>query len=817
MSSATTMANTSFLSPDAAATHSHHLPFESNHNEPFDSASFAAFFHSDPSDPFSTSKGEHENTLSTTAFPTSSRSTPGPQTRSLTQDPNVTHHQPMTSPVRSNSAAGIASSTLSNGNSNSQSLTGTSVDQAATSIGGFFRSPLASSPVEDRQSPFSPSQQQQQTPGNGSPANANFVTPANKAFPQGDVMPNRSESMQSLSGLPPLTADDGSSPSPALAATEGFHGHHSQHATQGGGGEAGDSSPGDRSQLESDAAAEKRQSTRFVYKLMRMVSDPESQSLISFNATGTSVVVTNFDDFAKEVLPKHFKHSNFSSFIRQLNMYGFYKVNKTPRGQRNSADSQIWEFSHPKFIRGRYDLLDEIRRKALDTDHSRVEARADLQFNMSLGQIHIRQHLEEMQWRIDHAAEENRQLREFSHSMHAALVRILDYLKASNGGQLPFDVHLPLIDAMPSPMVHSPFASGAAWSSIPPQSSAPHAYFPQQVSQPHVYHQGGPSRLPHQVPQQQQQGRPSIFVTEPGQSVDPRIHHINGPPMSPHDNSEAFSMSGLQGVSPLASRRVSGSSSNHDRPDLSEIFDENGVQRADYQQQSERPQIASMPRRSFSGRNDLAIDTQLSLQAGEPGPLSTGNSLGQYPPSSAFSMPDQTNPGLGVMGGHPSHMSMQQFQHHQAGLLTTAVNTPLPPSPAIPSYHNNNDSPYLLQGGAAGAGRFPTMNQVGALTGHPMMSHTNSPNPNSGGFDNSPMIGGGGDSSFAVFMNGDDSQIYDSPSGPGGRPNAKAMRTPLKRTASNSAQVVAQAAAEAANGNHGDLSLGAVTKRKEPI
>lgn len=69
-----------------------------------------------------------------------------------------------------------------------------------------------------------------------------------------------------------------------------------------------------------DTGGEKRQSNRFVHKLMKMVSDPESQHLISFNPSGTSVVVTNFDDFAKDVLPKHFKHSNFSSFIRQLNM-----------------------------------------------------------------------------------------------------------------------------------------------------------------------------------------------------------------------------------------------------------------------------------------------------------------------------------------------------------------------------------------------------------------------------------------------------------------------------------------------------------------
>lgn len=53
---------------------------------------------------------------------------------------------------------------------------------------------------------------------------------------------------------------------------------------------------------------------------VRMVSDEKYQGLISWNATGTSFYITRVQDFAATVLPLHFKHSNFSSFVRQLNM-----------------------------------------------------------------------------------------------------------------------------------------------------------------------------------------------------------------------------------------------------------------------------------------------------------------------------------------------------------------------------------------------------------------------------------------------------------------------------------------------------------------
>ncbi|GES78171.1 winged helix DNA-binding domain-containing protein [Rhizophagus clarus] len=130
----------------------------------------------------------------------------------------------------------------------------------------------------------------------------------------------------------------------------------------------------------------KMSSNTFVHKLYNMVVDKQYQHLIAWNYTGSSFIVCNIMEFSRDVLPKHFKHNNFSSFVRQLNMYGFHKVNKSPRGHRTLAENQIWEFSHPKFLRGRPDLLDDIKRKAMESETLRRET-GDLHAHLAMMQV----------------------------------------------------------------------------------------------------------------------------------------------------------------------------------------------------------------------------------------------------------------------------------------------------------------------------------------------------------------------------------------------------------------------------------------------
>ncbi|NXW92814.1 HSF2 protein, partial [Alopecoenas beccarii] len=78
---------------------------------------------------------------------------------------------------------------------------------------------------------------------------------------------------------------------------------------------------------------------------------------------GQSFLVLDEQRFAKEILPKYFKHNNMASFVRQLNMYGFRKVVHLDSGIVKLERDGPVEFQHPYFKQGREDLLEHIKRK----------------------------------------------------------------------------------------------------------------------------------------------------------------------------------------------------------------------------------------------------------------------------------------------------------------------------------------------------------------------------------------------------------------------------------------------------------------------
>ncbi|KAJ7246894.1 HSF-type DNA-binding-domain-containing protein [Mycena haematopus] len=100
--------------------------------------------------------------------------------------------------------------------------------------------------------------------------------------------------------------------------------------------------------------------SEFVKKLYMMLEDRSHENLICWRPQGDSFVVKNVNEFTATILPRVFKHSNFASFVRQLNKYDFHKI-KSPD---NPLDEQSWVFKHPDFRADRRDMLENIKRKA---------------------------------------------------------------------------------------------------------------------------------------------------------------------------------------------------------------------------------------------------------------------------------------------------------------------------------------------------------------------------------------------------------------------------------------------------------------------
>ena len=91
--------------------------------------------------------------------------------------------------------------------------------------------------------------------------------------------------------------------------------------------------------------------------------DSNHTDLIRWSDDGKSFIVLDEDEFARTLIPELFKHNNYASFVRQLNMYGFHKtINITDGSLRQSEKARKGVkppsmYSHKYFQRNRPKLL----------------------------------------------------------------------------------------------------------------------------------------------------------------------------------------------------------------------------------------------------------------------------------------------------------------------------------------------------------------------------------------------------------------------------------------------------------------------------
>ena len=98
-------------------------------------------------------------------------------------------------------------------------------------------------------------------------------------------------------------------------------------------------------------------SETFLLKLYEILKTKSYYQYINWSEDGKSIVIKDITGLTKKVLPKFYKHHNFASFVRQLNMYNFHKIRST-----SSSNEQI--FQHEKFVKDiTIDVVKNIKRK----------------------------------------------------------------------------------------------------------------------------------------------------------------------------------------------------------------------------------------------------------------------------------------------------------------------------------------------------------------------------------------------------------------------------------------------------------------------
>ena len=92
----------------------------------------------------------------------------------------------------------------------------------------------------------------------------------------------------------------------------------------------------------------------FLIKTYRILENPKYREIINWVDNGKSFVVKDIKGFERDVLPNYFKHNKLTTFMRQLNMYGF---------RMKKLKDKSKHFTHRFFIRGKKEGLKRIFRK----------------------------------------------------------------------------------------------------------------------------------------------------------------------------------------------------------------------------------------------------------------------------------------------------------------------------------------------------------------------------------------------------------------------------------------------------------------------
>lgn len=135
--------------------------------------------------------------------------------------------------------------------------------------------------------------------------------------------------------------------------------------------------------------------------------------MIRWSDKGDSFVIENIQDFEK-ILPRYFNTKNYSSFVRQLNMYQF---------QKRRTDNELHEFYHVNFLRREPEKISLIRRKSNPSvSIQRLQPRSSVPVNSMIEKIaELGQQIKSMQSALEQMQLQNKFLAEMNKELFLKL------------------------------------------------------------------------------------------------------------------------------------------------------------------------------------------------------------------------------------------------------------------------------------------------------------------------------------------------------------------------------------------------------------
>ena len=139
----------------------------------------------------------------------------------------------------------------------------------------------------------------------------------------------------------------------------------------------------------------------FYTQLYTILNDTDYSEYIKWSEDGSSIIILNKNALTEKVFPNFFKHHNYSSFVRQLNLYNFKKIKSSKKTQHIYKHDQ---FNSSKSI----EEIGLIKRKDKIDDEFIIPSKTKHLFNEKLGENNLNEDKNEYIEKIEKLDEETK-------------------------------------------------------------------------------------------------------------------------------------------------------------------------------------------------------------------------------------------------------------------------------------------------------------------------------------------------------------------------------------------------------------------------